>query len=450
MRAIVFVLRGCPVGWLGAYGNEWVGTPNLDRVAAEGVVFDRHVSDRPDPDAAGAAWLGSPAPSLLDSLRTAGVRTVLVRANHPDTDGPDWFYAGWGEVFDARPREGDKSPLDTLIGSFPALLDRLADAPQFLLWVEIDRLLPPWVVKPDVFDAYFRDDEDEEPADEDEGPDAEEEEEEDEETDEPEADDIEELLPGETEFVDDEDDEDEEDEEESPEPEPAREPVPPWSDPPAGPFDNRDRAAWEWLHCSFAAVVTSLDAELGLLFGELRGRGLDQSAAWLITSDLGYPLGEHGQIGVHRPWLYEELVHLPLILHLPGGAEAGRRVPGFTQPPDIRPTLLDLFGLSTDAPSLLPLARGEGESHRASVVTQLETDDAAEAAIRTAEWAYLLPLRVPEGETREPQLYEKPDDRWEVNDLRTRNIGHADELEAELRTRTAEDEGNPEEQNRRR
>src|SRR5690242_1686588 len=109
MRAIVFVLRGGPAGWVGAYGNEWVGTPNLDRLASEAVVFGRHVSDCPDPDAARAAWhtgrhqipgVGEPqaqargsseevrgssegTPSLalrvrlLQALRTAGVRTVL-------------------------------------------------------------------------------------------------------------------------------------------------------------------------------------------------------------------------------------------------------------------------------------------------------------------------------------------------------------------------------------
>src|ERR671939_1453731 len=105
MRAIVFVLRGCPAGWLGAYGNEWVGTPNLDRLAAEGVVFDRHVSDCPDPDAARAAWHGGrhqippiegeplgPASRLSEQLRAAGVRSVLVRANHPDTDAAPSYY----------------------------------------------------------------------------------------------------------------------------------------------------------------------------------------------------------------------------------------------------------------------------------------------------------------------------------------------------------------------
>src|SRR5262245_27057154 len=161
MKAVVFVLRGCPAGWLGAYGNEWVATPNLDRLAAESGVFDRHVRDRPDPEAAPAAWLGGPR--LAEARGAPKRRTVLFRASHPDTDGADWFYAGWGEVFDARPLEEDKSPLDALIRSLPALLDRPADVPDSLLWVEIDRLIPPWDVPQDVFEAYLEDEEELEP-----------------------------------------------------------------------------------------------------------------------------------------------------------------------------------------------------------------------------------------------------------------------------------------------
>jgi arylsulfatase A-like enzyme len=334
---------------------------------------------------------------------------VLVRANHPDTDGPGWFYAGWGEVFDARPQEEDHSPLDALVRSLPGLLDRLAAGPDFLLWVEIDRLLPPWDVRPDVFEAYFLDEEEE-----------------------PEA--------GDTE--DDEDDETEAVTDQSSIPNPKSQ-IPPWSDPPTGPF-AADPEAREWLYCSFAAVVTSLDAELGKVFDRLRGRGLDQSAAWLVTSDFGYPLGEHGQIGLHRPRLHEELVHLPLILRLPGAAEEGRRVHGFTQPPDLAPTLLSLFGLTAEGVAgfdLLPLARGEAESVRPHAITSLELNGVAEAAIRTADWALLLPTRVPDGETRDPQLYEKPDDRWEVNDLRRANIERADELEAEIKKAATDEHG---------
>lgn len=393
----MFALRGCPTGWLGAYGNEWVATPNLDRLAAEAVVFDRHVSDRPDPATACAAWLGGTGTPVTTALRAGGVRAVLVRANHPENDGPDWFYAGWDEVFDARPADADKSPLDALLRSLPDLLDRLG--PDFLLFVDIDRLLPPWDVRQDVFEAYVEDD--------------------------PEEDDNEEA----------EADESDEDEDEEAETEPLvpEEPVTPWADPPTGPFDATDADAREFLHASFAAVVTSLDAELGKVFDQLRSRRLDRSAAWLLTSDFGLPLGEHGQIGRHRPWLHEELVHLPLILRLPDADQACRRVAGFTQPPDVAATLLDLFGLPAGEGSLVPVARGLADPARTRAVTRLELNGAAEAAVRTDGWACLLPLRVPDGEVREPMLFEKPDDRWEVNDLRGRNLDTAEELEAGLR-----------------
>lgn len=413
MRTIVFVLRGCPAGWLGAYGNEWIPTPNLDRQAAEAVVFDRHISDCPDPGAALRAWLTgrhqipaiephagplpTDSPSILPALRAAGVYTVWVRANHPDTDAPAPFYAGWDEVFDARPQAEDTSPLDALIRSLPALLDQLAPLPRWMMWVEIDRLLPPWDVPLDVFQAYVED-VDEEQAEADVNP---------------------ETAPGEG-------------------PGPA-EPAMPFADPPTGPFDRADLAQWEWLHSTFAAVVTVLDAELGRVFDELYPRGLDQTATWIVTADLGYPLGEHGQVGLYRPWLNEELVHLPLILRLPAAAEAGRRVPAFTQPADLAVTLLDLFGV-TPIPegfhghSLLPLTRGEKDTLREYACSGLELNGAAEWSLRTGEWAFLLPVRPhPDGPPRAPQLFEKPDDRWEVNDLRPRHLERAEELEAALR-----------------
>jgi arylsulfatase A-like enzyme len=49
MRTVVIAAHGCPVWPLGAYGNEWIATPNLDRLAAEGVTFDRHYARHPDP-----------------------------------------------------------------------------------------------------------------------------------------------------------------------------------------------------------------------------------------------------------------------------------------------------------------------------------------------------------------------------------------------------------------
>ena len=361
MRAIAFALRGCPAGWLGTYGNEWVATPHLDRVAAESVVFDQHYSDCPEPAAANRAWFADG--KLFDELRAAGTHTVLVRANHPDTDLPDSNSDAWSEVIDARPQDNDDSPLGHLIRTLPSVLDRLATVPRWLVWIEIDRLLPPWEVPQDVFEAYISDEED---------------------------------------------------------PLPDEETIAPCIDPPVGPFDRSDLAAWDWIHGSFAAVVTALDAELGSIFEEFRGRGLDQTAAWILTSDFGYPLGEHGQLGVHRPWLHEELVHLPLIVRLPGAADAGNRIAGFTQPVAVAELIRE---------PALPIG---SRLVRDRAFTLLECNGAKEIALRTADWTFLMPLQSnPSDPPRQPLFFTRPDDRWEVNDVLSQFGEVAEQLRAE-------------------
>jgi arylsulfatase A-like enzyme len=126
------------------------------------------------------------------------------------------------------------------------------------------------------------------------------------------------------------------------------------------------------------------------------------------------------------------------MLRLPNAEEACRRVALFTQPQDIAPTLLDLCSIAqlagtTVGASLLPIARGEVATGREYAITKLEIGSATEFAIRTNDWAYLLPTKLPPGETREPQLFGKPHDRWEVDDLRARNAEQTDELDEQLR-----------------
>jgi arylsulfatase A-like enzyme len=467
MNVIVLALRGCPIAALGPYGNEWIATPNLDRLAAEGVVFDRHITDCPDSTAAGRSWrsgrhqvpplpgnpvagdadraaAGSgPSGDLLDILKGQHVHAVLVRNTRETNDAHADFYAGWDELFDARPDPADRSPADALLRLLPTVLDRLSRFPNWLLWIETDRLLPPWDVRQDVFDVYVQDliaGEEDEP--EEEGTVFEEELESDDEYD-PRTESTvwEDETPAEPEAGEAEESEMEDEEfEAEAEPEtPVTEPLLPWTDPPTGWFDRDDLASWELLHRSFAAAITIFDADLGLLFALLRSHGLDRTAAWVLTADRGLPLGEHGLIGPHRPWLHEELVHVPLIVRLPDGAEAGRRIAALTQPADLMPTLAAWFGAeppaTTHGVSLLSLMAGQGEQVGSFACSGLVVGPAGEWAIRTSEWALLLPaLPHPDDEERrEPMLYEKPDDRWEVNDLRPRQLERADELEAELR-----------------
>ena len=60
----------------------------------------------------------------------------------------------------------------------------------------------------------------------------------------------------------------------------------------------------------------------------------------MITSDHGTELFDHGGKG-HRSTLYEEQIHIPLIVHWPGHVVPGRH-PGVTRMIDVGPTLLEL------------------------------------------------------------------------------------------------------------
>jgi arylsulfatase A-like enzyme len=153
-------------------------------------------------------------------------------------------------------------------------------------------------------------------------------------------------------------------------------------------------------------------------------------------------LGDHGLVGGQPPWLYEELLHLPFLIHLPGSAEAGRRVRQLTQTVDLGPTLIDAFGQpaapTAHGRSLLPLTRGEPKRIRDFACSCARYGGEEAWSLRTQEWCLLLPVTNPGTPVRparktNPQLYIKPDDRWEVNDVYSQHTDVADHLELGLR-----------------
>jgi arylsulfatase A-like enzyme len=402
MRALVIVVRGLHPGHVGCYGNEWLDTPTLDGLAAEGVVCDHHYADHPDAAGAAHAWrtgryhfpsddgAAPPLPAgedLLARLRAAGVRLALAAdASRP---GAAAFAEGWDDVTRVQPAQDEGPGLERTLEAVPVVLERLAPCANWLLWVELATLLPPWDVPADDLERYCR----EEAA------------------------------------------EDEEDGEEEEEPEP--EVLQPLPDPVPGPLDPADDATFLRLQRTFAGVVSHVDAGLGSLFDSLREEHLLDDLLVVVTSDHGLPLGEHGVVGPCRPWLHDEQIHLPLLVRLPRGAEAGRRVSALTQPVDLLPTLLDAFGLPpppVHGRSLMPLLRGEPAGVRAYACAGLRLGAGAEWALRSPDWSFLLPVaQAPEAPPRPPQLYVKPEDRWEVNNVLQHHLELAEHLEQTLR-----------------
>jgi arylsulfatase A-like enzyme len=123
----------------------------------------------------------------------------------------------------------------------------------------------------------------------------------------------------------------------------------------------------EFLRGRYQSEVAYLDRSVGELVAGLKARGLYDDALIVFTSDHGEEILDRGWIG-HSTSLHEELVHVPLIVHLPRGladARRGATVADAVSLIDLPATLIDLMTGSGPDRSKLELA------HSRSLVTTL-------------------------------------------------------------------------------
>ncbi len=111
----------------------------------------------------------------------------------------------------------------------------------------------------------------------------------------------------------------------------------------------------------YLRVITSIDRNVGRVLDYLEKEGLDKNTLVVYTSDQGFYMGEHGWFD--KRFMYEESFRTPLLMRLPGGAKG--QVDELVQNIDYAPTFLELAGV--DVPqdiqglSLLPLLKGAKE-----------------------------------------------------------------------------------------
>ncbi len=143
----------------------------------------------------------------------------------------------------------------------------------------------------------------------------------------------------------------------------------------------------------YAELVSLCDECLGALMDAMRRLGLEENTLFMMVSDHGEPMGHaehgHGIMRKCRPWPYEELVHAPMILRAPG-VRAGQRVRSFVQSCDVAPTVCDWLGIGAhpamQGKSLLPLARGETDKVRDFAVAGYH---GYSWALYTENWAFI-------------------------------------------------------------
>jgi arylsulfatase A-like enzyme len=110
---------------------------------------------------------------------------------------------------------------------------------------------------------------------------------------------------------------------------------------------------------SYHTDIQNTDREVGRLLAGFAEAGLDGNTVVVFHADHGESLGEQGLIG-HGQLLNDATMRVPLILRYPPRVAAGIRVSGLVRNVDIYPTILDAIGIENErelsGESLLPLA----------------------------------------------------------------------------------------------
>ena len=115
---------------------------------------------------------------------------------------------------------------------------------------------------------------------------------------------------------------------------------------------------------SYNAAVAAADAAAGKLIAALRAGKMFDDALIVVVADHGQSLGAHGE-QTHGVFLYDESVHVPLLLKLPANQSAGKRVTVRTRLVDVAPTILEIAGLPVPSQmqgqSLLRIAKSNSD-----------------------------------------------------------------------------------------
>jgi arylsulfatase A-like enzyme len=175
--------------------------------------------------------------------------------------------------------------------------------------------------------------------------------------------------------------------------------------------------------CDYAAQVIVLDACWQELMATLAARPAKEP--WLVTliGARGFPLGEHRRVGGVDHRLYVEQLHVPFLVRFPDRSGKLARCSALTSHVDLLPTLFGWLepstALSCDGMSILPLVSNISTAWRDAVLSV----SSSSKSLRTPAWCIRQDYvatdlsQMSSDPSGAGELYVRPDDRWEANDV---------------------------------
>lgn len=196
-----------------------------------------------------------------------------------------------------------------------------------------------------------------------------------------------------------------------------------------------DEQARSMIH-GYYASVSHVDAQIGKLLDALERNGLAENTIVVVWGDHGWHLGDHGQWTKHTN--FEQATRAPLIFAVPGQKAAGRKTKALVEFIDVYPTLAQLCGLPVPAgvegTSLVPLIEAPARAWKPAAFSQyLRTGGIMGYSIRTDRYRYTEWLG-PEADLLADELYDHQTDTPEDHNVagRPENAALVKELRAQI------------------
>jgi len=180
----------------------------------------------------------------------------------------------------------------------------------------------------------------------------------------------------------------------------------------------------DYIMAVYDGGINYVDAQLGKIFEKLDQLGIDDNTIIIVTSDHGEGFKEHGRLR-HGYKSYIELVHVPLIMRGPG-IPRNRTYENFVQHIDIAPTILEILNIpqrkEMQGRSLLPLMNNREIEKDFKTYTWAHSS----MSLRTKKWTYIMNHHRPD------ELFDRINDPKEQNNVIEKRPLIAQKLREEL------------------